>query len=356
MRALCRPTLIALAAVALLAGCGRGAAVKQEAPKQAAASAGATAPAPPAEKMVVKFSHVVAESTPKGLAAKRFAAEVAKRSGGRIEVQVFPNSQLFKDGEEIEALQKGAVHFLAPSTSKFTQWVPQWQLFDLPFAFENTDAVQKAMEGPIGQKLFSLLEAKGMLGLAMWDNGFKIMSSGKRPLVRVEDFKGLKFRVQPAKVLEAQFKAWGASAVAMPFSEVYQALQTGVVDGQENTPSNVYSQKMHEVQKYVTVSDHGYIGYAVVTNAQWWKGLKPEDRQIFKDSLAEATRWVREEAVKLNAADLEKIKQSGKSEVIVLSPADRKAWMAAADKVWDEYEATIGKDLLDALRALRTTK
>ncbi|HYG59550.1 MAG TPA: TRAP transporter substrate-binding protein [Symbiobacteriaceae bacterium] len=345
---------VVLLALALLTACGRGAAVKKET-APAAPVPGGTAAAP-VEKMVVKFSHVVAESTPKGQASLKFADEVKKLSNGRIEVQVFPNSQLYKDGEEIEALQKGAVHFLAPSTSKFTQWVPQWQLFDLPFAFEDTKAVQKAMEGPIGQKLFSLLEQKGMLGLGMWDNGFKVMSNSKRPLVKVDDFKGLKFRVQPAKVLEAQFKTWNASAVAMPFSEVYQALQSGVVDGAENPPSNLYSQKMHEVQKYVTVSNHGYLGYAVVTNAEWWKGLKPEDRKIFEEALKTSTDWVRTEAEKLNAADLEKVKASGKSEVIVLGEADRQAWTEASETVWAEFEGSIGKDLLDALRALRTKK
>ena len=246
---------------------------------------GATTP------IVIKFSHVVAPNTPKGLAAEKFKELAEKYTGGKVKVEVYPNSQLYKDKEELEALQLGAVQMLAPSNSKFGPiGVKEFEVFDLPYILPDLKTLRKVTDGPLGAKLLKLLDAKGMTGLAYWDNGFKQMSANKK-LVAPADYKGLKFRIQSSKVLEAQFRALGAIPQVMAFSEVYQALQTGVVDGQENTWSNIYTQKMHEVQKYITVTNHGYIGYVVVVNKKFWDGLPADIRAQLDKAMKEATAF-----------------------------------------------------------------
>ena len=239
--------------------------------------------------IVIKFSHVVAPNTPKGKGADKFKELAEKYTNGKVKVEVYPNSTLYKDKEELEALQLGAVQMLAPSNSKFgPMGIKDFEVFDLPFLLPNEAALRKVTEGPLGQAMLKLLEAKGMIGLAYWDNGFKEMSANK-PLRMPEDYKGLKFRIQSSKVLEAQFRALGAIPQVMAFSEVYQALQTGVVDGQENTPSNMYTQKFYEVQKYTTLTNHGYIGYVVVVNKKFWDGLPADVRGQLEKAMNEAT-------------------------------------------------------------------
>lgn len=307
----------------------------------------------PDDKIVVKFSHVTAENTPKGLAARRFAALVKERSGGRVEVQVFPNGQLYNDDEEMAALERGNVQVIAPSISKLSGRFPQWQVFDLPYAFPDEHAVVRAMEGDIGRHLFSLIRSRRMLGLAMWDNGFKHMTNNRRPLIRPEDFRGLTFRVQPSRVLAAQFAAVGASSVPIPFNDVFAALAQGRVDGQENTASNIRSKRFHEVQRYMTVSAHGYLGYAVITNASFWESLPVDVRAILEEGLAEATRWMRENAARINEIDLRLIRESGQVRVHVLTDEEKRAWMDAMDPVYDLFAEQIGPDLIAAVRALR---
>ncbi|HLN10505.1 MAG TPA: DctP family TRAP transporter solute-binding subunit, partial [Xanthobacteraceae bacterium] len=217
--------------------------------------------APAQTPIVIKFSHVVAPDTPKGKGAEKFKELAEKYTAGKVKVEVYPNSQLYKDKEELEALQLGAVQMLAPSSAKFGPiGVREFEVFDFPYILPDKVALRRVTDGPVGRRLLSLLGPKGMVGLAYWDNGFKVMSAN-RPLRMPDDFKGLKMRVQSSKVLEAEMRALGAIPQVMAFSEVYQALQTGVVDGSENTPSNMYTQKHNEVQKFITLSDHGYIGY-----------------------------------------------------------------------------------------------
>ena len=241
--------------------------------------------------IVIKFSHVVAPNTPKGKGAEKFKELAEKYTNGKVKVEVYPNSTLYKDKEELEALQLGAVQMLAPSNSKFGPiGIKDFEVFDLPFLLPNLAALRKVTEGPIGKKMLKLLDSKGMVGLAYWDNGFKQMSANK-PLRMPEDYKGLKFRIQSSKVLEAQFRLLGAIPQVMAFSEVYQALQTGVVDGQENTPSNMYTQKMHEVQKYTTLTNHGYIGYVVVVNKKFWDGLPADIRSQLEKAMKESTEY-----------------------------------------------------------------
>ena len=239
-------------------------------------------PASAQSPIVIKFSHVVASNTPKGAAAEKFKELAEKYTEGKVKVEVYPNSTLYKDKEELEALQLGAVQMLAPSNSKFGPiGVREFEVFDLPYILPDLATLRKVTDGPLGAKLLKLLEPKGMTGLAYWDNGFKQMTANKK-LITPQDYKGLKFRIQSSKVLEAQFRALGAIPQVMAFGEVYQALQTGVVDGQENTTSNIYTQKMHEVQKYMTMTNHGYIGYVVVVNKKFWDGLPADIRDAMR--------------------------------------------------------------------------
>ncbi|WP_017756195.1 DctP family TRAP transporter solute-binding subunit [Calidifontibacillus oryziterrae] len=304
------------------------------------------------EKIIIKFSHVVAENTPKGQAAQMFKELAEEYTNGKVEVQVFPNSQLYTDEDVLAAVQQNNVQLAAPSTSVVTKLYPQWTLFDLPFIFKDEANVQAAMESPeIGGKLFTMLEEQNLLGLAMWDNGFKQTHSNKA--VRMpEDFKGQKLRVMSSKVLEAQFHAVGANPTPMAFGEVYSALEQGVIDGGENTLSNVYSQKMHEVQKYLTMSNHGYLGYAVITNADFWNGLPEDVRASLEKALNETTTWVRENSARVNNEQLELIKQAGTTEIIELTEEEKQAWVDAMTTIYADFEGEIGKDLIDAAKAL----
>jgi C4-dicarboxylate-binding protein DctP len=301
------------------------------------------------EPIVIKFSHVVAENTPKGKGALKFKELAEARAKGRVKVDVYANSTLFKDGEEMQMLQLGNVQILAPSVSKFGPLgVRAFEVFDLPYIFDNDKELHNVTQGRIGQQLFKMLESKGITGLAYWDNGFKEMSSNK-PLKTPADFRGQKIRIQSSKVLDAQMRALGATPQVMAFSEVYQALQTGVVDGQENTWSNIYTQKFHEVQKYITVSDHGVIEYAVIVNKKFWDGLPADIRTTLDGAMKDATTYANDIAKKENDDALEKIKASGKSQIIALTPEEKKAWKKVELKVHRENEASIGKDLIQEI-------
>ena len=316
----------------------------------AAAALAAMALAGPASaqsQIVIKFSHVVASDTPKGKAAEKFKELAEKYSNGKVKVEVYPNSTLYKDKEELEALQLGAVQMLAPSNSKFGPiGIKDFEVFDLPFLLPNLASLRKVTEGPIGKKMLTLLDAKGMVGLAYWDNGFKQMSANK-PLRMPEDYKGLKFRIQSSKVLEAQFRLLGATPQVMAFSEVYQALQTGVVDGQENTPSNIYTQKFYEVQKYTTLTNHGYIGYVVVVNKKFWDGLPADVRGQLEKAMNEATVYSNKIAATENAEGLDEIKKSGKTEIIVPTAAENAAMRKAMEPLYQEMASRVGKQLID---------
>jgi C4-dicarboxylate-binding protein DctP len=307
------------------------------------------APARADEPIIIKFSHVVAPDTPKGKAAEKFKALAEERTHGRVRVEVYPNSQLYKDKEELEALQLGAVQMLAPSLSKFGPLgIREFEAFDLPYIFPSTEALRRVTDGPIGKQLFAKLELKGILGLAYWDNGFSIITSNK-PLRTLEDFKGMKMRIQSSKVLEATYRHLGALPQVMAFSEVYQALQTGVVDGVENTPSNSYTQKFYEVQKYLTVSYHTYIGYAVVVNKKFWEGLPADIRTALESAMKDATIYCNDIAEKENQEALAKIKASGNLEFIVLSDQEKAVWRKGLMPVHEEMSSRIGKDLIQSI-------
>jgi C4-dicarboxylate-binding protein DctP len=314
-----------------------------------AATACITSPAWAQAPIVIKFSHVVATDTPKGQAAERFKQLAERATNGRVKVEVYPNSQLYKDKEELEALQLGAVQMLAPSLAKFGPLgVKEFEVFDLPYAFPTKQALYNVTEGPIGKGLLKKLETKGITGLAYWDNGFKIMSANK-PLYAPADFRGMKMRIQSSKVLDAQMRALGANPQVLAFSEVYQALQTGVVDGTENPPSNMYTQKMHEVQKYATLSNHGYLGYAVIVNKKFWDGLPADIRTALEGAMREATTYEKAIAQRDNDMALDAMKKSGRTQFVTLTPQQQDAWKKALLPVHKQMESRIGADLVNAI-------
>jgi len=299
-----------------------------------------------AEQIVIKFSHVVAQHTPKGQAADKFKQLAEERTKGRVKVEVYPNSQLFKDKEEMEALQMGSVQMLAPSLAKFGPLgLKEFEVFDLPFIFDNYAELHKVTQGPLGAKMLKKLETKGLMGLAYWDNGFKVMSANKA-LKEPGDFRGLKMRIQSSKVLDAQMRSVGAMPQVMAFSEVYQALQTGVVDGTENPPSNLYTQKMFEVQKYVTMSNHGYLGYAVLVNKKFWMGLPADIRTILDGCMKDATDFANSVAKKDNDDAMAAVKKSGRSQIIDLTPQQKAEWKKAMNKAHVESMSRIGADVV----------
>ncbi len=301
------------------------------------------------QPIVIKFSHVVAVNTPKGKGAEQFKKLAEERTNGRVKVEVYPNSTLFKDGEEMDALQLGSVQMLAPSLAKFGPLgVRDFEVFDLPFLFGSYDELHKVTGGPVGAALFKKLEPKGIVGLAYWDNGFKDMSAN-RSIRMPGDYKGLKMRIQSSKVLGDQMKALGAIPQVMAFSEVYQALQTGVVDGTENPPSNFYTQKMHEVQKFLALTHHGYLGYAVIVNKKFWDGLPADIRTTLEGAMKDATTYANDIAKKENDDAIEAVKKSGKTEILTLTDAERDAMKKALLPVHAENKARIGADTVEAV-------
>jgi C4-dicarboxylate-binding protein DctP len=306
------------------------------------------------QPIIVKLSHVVAENTPKGQASLKFKELAEKKLPGKVQVQVFPNSSLFGDGKEMEALLLGDVQIIVPSLSKFDRYTKKLQLFDLPFLFNDIAAVDRFQRSKQGKALLDSMKSKGIKGLAYWHNGMKELSSDKAQLKLPGDVKGLKFRIQQSDVLEAQFRALGANPQKMAFSEVYQALQTGVVDGQENTWSNIYSQKFHEVQKTIAVTNHGVIDYMVITNAKWWDGLPADVRKGLQEAMDEATTYGNGIANEFNERDRKRIQEAGKAKIQPLSKSDLSAWQKAMEPVWKKFEPDIGRDLIQA--ALKSNK
>ncbi|HQZ45464.1 MAG TPA: TRAP transporter substrate-binding protein [Usitatibacteraceae bacterium] len=300
------------------------------------------------QPMIIKFSHVVAENTPKGQGALKFKELAEKKLPGKVTVQVFPSSQLFGDAKEMEAVLLGDVQFIAPSLSKFDRYTKKIQIFDLPFLFSNPEAVDRFQDSPEGLALLDSMTRQGIKGLGYWHNGMKQMSSSKDVLKRPDDVKGLKFRIQASDVLEAQFRAVGANPQKMAFSEVYQALQTGVVDGQENTWSNIYSQKFFEVQKTIAETNHGVLDYMVITNAKWWDGLPADIRAGLTSAMNEATKYSNGLASEFSKRDRQKIAEAGKAKIQELSKEDLAAWQKVMEPVWKKFESGIGADLIKA--------
>lgn len=300
-----------------------------------------------ADPIVIKFAHVVAEHTPKGQGALLFKKLAEERLPGKVRVEVYPNSSLFGDGKEMEALLMNDVQIIAPSLAKFEHYSKAIQIYDLPFLFDDIDAVDRFQKGPVGQELLTTMEDKGITGLGYWHNGLKQLSANKK-LLEPKDARGLKFRVQASAVLEEQFKAIRAVPRKMSFAEVYQGLQTGVVNGAENPYSNIYSQKMHEVQKYITETNHGLLDYMVITNTGFWNGLPEDMRTVLAEIMVEVTEDVNRQANELNQRDKKSILAAGKTEILYLTPEQRQKWRDAMAPVWKKFETEIGAERIQA--------
>lgn len=317
------------------------------------------APAAMAKAKKIRFSHVVSENTPKGWAANEFAARVNKALEGKYEVVVFPNAQLYGDNQAIEALSAGFIEMAAPSSAKFVGSVPALQLFDMPFLFPSINTVHKVVDGPIGDEIRAMFIERnlGIKLMTFWDNAFKQFSSNVRPLLKPEDFKGVKFRIMSSDVLEAQMKGLGGVGLKLPFAEVYNALEQGVVDGQENTASNIYTKKFHEVQKYLTFSNHGYLGYAVIMNQKFWDGLPKDVQATISKILTEVTALERQKAVELDKEQgkliREYAKKSGKLEIFDLTPEQTAALQKAMKPVHDKFADVVPAKWIEAIKAMK---
>ncbi len=300
--------------------------------------------------MVIKLSHVVAENTPKGLASLKFKELAEKKLPGKVQVQVFPSSQLFGDAKELEALLLNDVQIINPSLSKFDRYTKKISVFDLPFLFKDAKAAASFQKSKEGQALLKSMEDKGLIGLAYWHNGMKHFSTNKDFRVPA-DVKGLKFRIQPSDVYESFIKSIGGSAQKMAFAEVYQGLQTGVVDGQENTFSNIYSQKFHEVQKTIVETNHGILDYMVVVNAKWWNSLPADIKKGLSEAMAEATIYNNQIGQQKNDEARKLIVDSGKAKVVKITDAQLAEWRKAVAPVYAQFEKDIGADLIKAAQS-----
>jgi C4-dicarboxylate-binding protein DctP len=312
-------------------------------------AAGCGQPAAPSSEQlyVIKFPHVTAPATPKGQTAERFKQLAEARFPGRVRVEVYPSAQLMEDSEAVEALAFGEVQMIATSLSLYDRLTTKFQVFDLPFLFPDIAAVERFQQSAEGKALLNAVVDHGMLGLGFWHNGMKQLS-GPRPLVRPADAAGLKFRVMESDILQAQVQAFGGSPQKMAFGEVYQALQTGTVDAQENTWSNIYSSKFYEVQPYVTATNHGYIGYFLAVNKEFWEGLPEDLRAGLEEIAAEVTAWGNARAEEINLEDRRKIEQSGRSQIIELTAEQLAEWQAAMRPVWEQFRESIGTGLIAA--------
>lgn len=303
--------------------------------------------------IVIKFPHVVAPGTPKGQAAARFEELAEARFPGRVDVEVYPSAQLMNDDDSIEALAFGEIQMIAVSLSKFDRLTHAFQVFDLPFLFPDIAAVERFQRGPTGRQLLSTLADEGFLGLGFWHNGMKHFGADN-PLRSPQDADGLKFRIMESDVLQAQIEAIGGNPQKMAYGEVYQALQTGAIDAQENTWSNIYSSKFYEVQPYFTVTNHGYVGYLVAVNPSFWNSLPDDVRTGLEEIVAEVSAWENAQSIAINEQSLASLRGSGRTTILELSDEELSAWRTAVAPVWDEFADNIGSELIEAARGAAT--
>ncbi|EZP78585.1 TRAP dicarboxylate transporter subunit DctP [Parageobacillus genomosp. 1] len=302
------------------------------------------------KQIVIYFSHVVAENTPKGLAAQKFADLVEKKTNGRVKVEVFPNGSLYSDGEEMDALLRGDVQMIAPTFSKVTELIPEWQVLDLPFLFHDYNDVERTFTEDVGAQLLAMLDQKGIKGLALWSNGFKQMMSTNRPLVRPDDFRGLRFRIMPSEVIEKQFRLLGGKPIVVSFDHVYRSLENHEFDGQENTISNIYSKGFYKFQPYITISNHGYLGYAVMMNKTFWESLPKDIQQKITEAIQETTMWNLQQSKKQNEQELEKIKQNKNIHIYELSEEEKKRWEQKFAPLYGQFTEEFGDQLLREIK------
>lgn len=301
------------------------------------------------ERIVIAFSHIVGENTPKGLAARRLAELVKERTNGQVEIQVFPNGYLYRDGEEMKALLRGDIQMIAPAMSKLSNVAPEWEVFDLPFAFEKNEEVRDFLSGHMGEILFRKLEMKGFHPVGIWDNGFKQMTNSIRPLHEPKDFLGLKFRIMPSSVISKQFKELNAMTQANSFNEVYQMLERGEMNAQENTFSNIVSKNLHFLQSYLTISNHGYLGYVILMNQEFWESLPKDIKIILHEAMKEVSEWQYKIAKDLNEEALRELKNCDCIEIYHLTSEEKHSWGKVFKPIYQQFEARFGADYIKNL-------
>lgn len=306
------------------------------------------------ERLVIRFSHVVGEDTPKGMAARKFAELVKERSNGYIEVQVFSNGNLYKDGEEMNALSRGDIQLIAPAISKLTEYVPEISIFDLPYAFHSLDEVHEFVETKAGQTLVERLKAHNLYAISLWDSGFKQMSNRIRPIHHYDDIKRLTMRIMPSDILEKQFSSLGAFPKKYDFNAVYNELQKGSVDGQENTLTNITSKNIYSLQDYLTISNHGYLGYFVLFNLDFWNSLDEDVKQLLTETFQEVQEWEWELTNQLNKETLQKIENCGCIELHYLSQEDMLEWEKRFEPLYNYYKQNYGDEFINALPKYQT--
>ena len=324
---------VVVAAVAALCACGDGS-------------------TPAAEPYVIKFPHVTAPATPKGQTAQRLKELAEQRFPGRVVVEIYPSGQLMNEDDALEALAFGEVQMTAVSLSKFDRLTDEFQIFDLPFLFTDLETVEEFQASPAGRELLNALIHRGFHGLAFWHNGMKQLTATK-PLNVPEDARGLQFRIMASDVLQAQVEAIGATPQKMALGEVYQALQTGTIDAQENTWSNIYSSKLYEVQPYVMETNHGYVGYFLAVNAEFWDSLPDDVRVGLEDVIAETTTWGNAHAEAINQTARSMVVESGRSEIVELTDEQIAVWQATMAPVWEQFEQAIGVERIAAASSVR---
>ncbi|QHE51730.1 TRAP transporter substrate-binding protein [Pontibacillus sp. HMF3514] len=301
------------------------------------------------EQIVIKFSHIVAKNTPKGQAAEKFADLVQEKTNNKVRVEVYPNGSLYSEKEAIEALRQGSIQMIAPATSKMSTFFPKLELFDLPYAFPTYDAIYEVFNGEIGTELLESMERENLVGLSYWSNGFKQMTSSKRALINPNDFSNHRFRIMPSDVIEQQFEALNAETSRISFNLTYRNIEQGLIDGQENTISNIYSKKFYKVQDYMTISNHGFLSYVVMVDQEFWSNLPNHIQTAIKDAMEETTAWNQQHAMETNQQALRLLKNSSDIKIHTLSEAEKAAWREKFQAVYDNFEPTIGEEWMDQL-------
>lgn len=305
------------------------------------------------DQVVIRFSHVAAENTPKGMAARQFARLVEEKTNGRVKVEVYPNGVLYGDINEWEAIEDGHVEMIAPATSKLTNRFPNWQVLDLPFAFPNHKAVQETYEGAIGETLMKDLDRENVKGMTFWYNGFKQITNNKQPIIHPQDFKRLHFRIMPSPVIKEQFERLQASSSVIPFNKTYKNLEVRFIDGQENTVSNIYSKRFYLQQRYMTLSNHGYLGYVVLINRSFWDNLPAELQEPIQEALRETTEWVKRHSIEINDRYKRALKRTNALEIHMLTKKEKKQWQNALQPVYEKVESDIPKELMEEVHRIQ---
>ncbi len=305
------------------------------------------------EQIIIRFSHVTAENTPKGRTASKFAELLEDKTNGKVKVHIFPNAILYNDTNEWEAVQNGSVEMIAPATAKISRHYPIWQILDLPFAFPNYQAVEEAYEGKIGETLLDRLEHTNVKGLDLWYNGFKQITTQESAIRTADDFSRLHFRTMPGPVIQEQFNQLNASTSTLSFNKTYHNLEVNFVDGQENTLSNINTKKFYEHQQYLTISNHGYLGYGVLMNRDFWNGLPSKIQESIHEAIHEATEWGRRHAIEINDQHAREIRLNQSLEIYTLSAEERAQWRQALRPVYIKAEEAVGSDLMQEIKTIR---